>query len=89
MVSKHDVVREAFKKNFGAIAWNEKTGGVSRRLKNINFVDVSRDEVDQFKADLRSKRIDTSLVKIKANGYTTVLYPATWFSELCPICNGD
>ena len=89
MASNHDVVREAFKKNFGAIAWNEKTGGVSRRLKNINFVDASKDEVDQFKADLRSKRIDTSLVKIKANGYITVLYPVSWFFEPCPICNGD
>ena len=79
---KHDVVREAFKNNFGAVAWNEFTGGVSRRLKNFGgFWGRSQEDVDAFKAELRSKRIDTSLVTIKVGFYTTVLYPVSWFEE--------
>ena len=79
---KHDVVREVFKNNFGAIAWNEFTGGVSRRLKNHHgFWGYSDENVDAFKAELDGNGIDTSLVTVKLGFYTTVLYPATWFEE--------
>ena len=79
-MTKHDIVREAFKNNFGEIAWNESHPNmVSRRLKNIGK--APEKEVDAFKRELRNNGIDTSLVTVKTGLYTTVLYPKEWFKE--------
>ena len=81
-MTKHNIVREAFKNNFGAVVWNEFTGGISRRLKNYGgFGGHSQENVDAFKAELRSNSIDISLVTVKTGFYTTVLYPVSWFEE--------
>ena len=79
-MTKHDIVREAFKNNLGAIAWNEFTGGVSRRLKNMGW-NIAQEKVDAFKRELCNNGIDISLVTVKTGLYTTVLYPKTWFKE--------
>lgn len=80
-MTKHDVVREAFKNNLGEISWNESHPAmVSRRLKNVGW-NIAEEKVDAFKRELRNNGIDISLVTIKTGLYTTVLYPKTWFTE--------
>ena len=80
-MTKHDIVREAFKNNLGEISWNESHPNmVSRRLKNVGW-NIAEKKVDAFKRELRSNGIDVSLVTIKTGLYTTVLYPKEWFKE--------
>lgn len=80
-MTKHDIVREAFKNNLGEISWNESHPNmVSRRLKNVGW-NIAKEKVDAFKSELRNNGIDISLVTIKTGLYTTVLYPNTWFTE--------
>ena len=79
-MTKHDIVREAFKNNFGEIAWNESHPDmVSRRLKNVGL--SSKEDIYAFRAELDSKGIDHWLVTVKTGLYTTVLYPKEWFTE--------
>lgn len=80
-MTKHDIVREAFKNNLGEISWNESHPNmVSRRLKNVGW-NIAEEKVDAFRAELHSKGIDHFLVTVKTGLYTTVLYPKEWFWE--------
>ena len=91
-MTKHDVVRETFKKHFGPVRYNEYASKAKRRFKKRGV--ASSEAIAAFKATLVELlgEDDASRVTVKAyegschprhsyltGSYTNVLYPREWF----------